>query len=316
MRKLLDYLATWPEDGRFQSHTIQKIGGGANNILYKVSGEDGDLAVKFTLRDGRRRAWREFQALQAVMAHSLAIAPLPVLLDETSYPQPVVVQTWLAGEVTAVPPQTDAEWHKLVQHHATLTQITPENTEVDLATGVVNFNGLADGLAQMQQQCATIPPEAQPAALKELMQWANQLPDDLPPAPLALCRVDANTLNFVRRMGAWASVDWENSGWGDPAFEMADLITHPAYLDVPLARWAWVAELYGELVGEETAVSRIKTYTSLMLIWWVARLARALYEIPRGLDERLVPRDPNWQQQAEQKLAIYTTRAFTAIKTP
>ena len=316
MRELINYLATWPEDGRFQSHTIQKISGGANNILYKVCGDEGDLAVKFTLRDGRNRARREFQALQAIQAHGLGIAPKPILLDESSYAQPVVVQSWLAGEVTAVPPQTDADWHKLVQHHVSLRQTRPENTPVKLAMGVVNFNGLADGLAQMQQQCAQIPPEAQPAALKELMQWANELPDDLPPAPLALCRVDANTLNFVRRAGAWASVDWENSGWGDPAFEMADLITHPAYLDVPLARWAWVAELYGELVGEETAVSRIKIYTSLMLIWWVARLVRALYEIPRGLDERLVPHDPNWQQQAEQKLAIYTTRAFTAIKAP
>ncbi|GJM41110.1 MAG: hypothetical protein DHS20C20_13920 [Ardenticatenaceae bacterium] len=270
--------------------------------------------MKFTLRDGRRRAWREFQALQAVQSHGLPIAPQPILLDESSYAQPVVVQRWLDGEVTAVPPKTDADWQKIVQHYAMLSQITAENTPVDLATGVVNFNGLASGLAQMQQQCAKIPPEAQPAPLKELMQWANQHPDALPPVPPALCRVDANTLNFVRRAGAWASVDWENSGWGDPAFEMADLITHPAYLDVPGSRWDWVAALYGELCGEETAVFRIRTYTSLMLIWWVARLARALYEIPRGLDERLVPRDPNWQQQTEQKLTIYTERACAAVE--
>ncbi|WP_420640620.1 phosphotransferase [Candidatus Leptofilum sp.] len=313
MRALLDYLTTWPEDGRYQSHTIQKIGGGANNILYKVCSDEGNFAVKFTLRDGRRRAWREFQTLKAVQSHGLAIAPKPILLDETSYPQPVVVQSWLDGEVTAVPPQTDADWQKLIQHYVSLSQITPQDTAVDLETAVINFNGVKNGVTQIQQQCAKVPASHQPAALKELVRWAKRLPDSLPLAPLALCRVDANTLNFVRRAGAWASVDWENSGWGDPAFEVADLITHPAYLDVPVARWEWVAELYGVLCGEETAVTRIHTYTTLMLIWWVTRLARTLYEIPRGLDERLVPRDPNWQQQAEQKLAIYAQRAFAAI---
>lgn len=161
MHQLLAHLATWPQNGRFQKYAYQQIGGGANNILYKVSGEDGTFAVKFTLRDGRRQAWREFQALTALQAHGLAIAPEPILLDEDSYPQPVVVQTWLDGEVTAV--------------------------------------------------------------------------------------------------------------------------------------------------------TRIQTYYPLMLIWWVARLARALYEIPRGQDQRLAPRDPDWQQQGEQKLAYYIQRAFAVM---
>jgi hypothetical protein len=41
----------------------------------------------------------------------------------------------------------------------------------------------------------------------------------------------------MRRAGAWASVDWENSGWGDAAFEIADMMTHPAYVTVPAALW-------------------------------------------------------------------------------
>jgi aminoglycoside phosphotransferase (APT) family kinase protein len=314
MRELLEYLATWPEDGRFQSHTYQKIEGGANNILYKVSGDEGDLAVKFTLRDGRRRAWREFQALQVVQSHGLAIAPEPILLDETSYPQPVVVQSWVEGAVTAVPPQTDADWQKLVQHYITLSQITPENTAVGLETAVINFHSVASGLAHIQQQLTAIPPDYQPAPLKRLVQWVSELTHDLPPAPMALCRVDANTLNFIRRSDAWASVDWENSGWGDPAFELADMITHPQFMDVPPERWAWVIALYGELCGEETAVTRVCTYYPLMLIWWVARLARALYEIPLGRDERLVPRDPNWQQATNEKMIRYTDLAFQAIR--
>jgi aminoglycoside phosphotransferase (APT) family kinase protein len=313
MHQLLAHLATWPEDGRFQSHTYRKISGGANNILYKVSGEDGDLAVKFTLRDGRRRAWREFQALTVLQAHSLAIAPEPVLLDEDSYPQPVVVQTWLDGQVTAVPPQTDAEWQPLVAHYATLSKITPQNTTVQLETAVINFNSVTNGVLQIERQRAAVPLDEQPEPLKKLVEIAHNLPRDLPPTISSLGRNDANTLNFIRQPGMWASVDWENSGWGDPAFEVVDMMTHPQFMTVPPERWDWVVALYAELCGEETAVTRIQAYYPLMLIWWVARLSRALYEIPRGKDKRLAPRDPNWQQQGEQKLATYIQRAFSVI---
>lgn len=313
MDQLLTHLATWPEDGRFQAHTYQKISGGANNILYKIVGEDGTFAVKFTLRDDRRRAWREFQALTVLQTHGLAIAAKPILLDESSYAQPVVVQEWLDGEVTAVPPQTDAAWRQLVAHYATLAKITPHHTGIEMEMAVINFNSVASGLNAIQQQCALVPPDAQPEALEPLLQAARRLPLDGPPAPLALCRVDANTLNFIRRPDVWASVDWENSGWGDPAFEIADLMTHPQYMAVSADWWDWVMNLYAELCGDDTAVTRIHAYYPLMLIWWVARLARALYEIPRGQDERLAPRDPDWQQQGEQKLAYYIQRAFSAI---
>jgi thiamine kinase-like enzyme len=129
-------------------------------------------------------------------------------------------------------------------------------------------------------------------------------------APLSLCRVDANILNFMRRPDHWVSVDWENSGWGDPAFEIADLISHPAYLTVPPERWAWVIDYYCALVDDRTAAQRIQVYQCLMLTWWVVRLVRSLYEIPRGLDQRLVARSPDWQAATELKYQYYLNRAW------
>ncbi|MBK8903950.1 MAG: aminoglycoside phosphotransferase family protein [Anaerolineaceae bacterium] len=313
MQPLLDHLATWPPDGRCQSYTYQQIHGGANNILYKVSGDVGDFAVKFTLRDGRRRAWREFQALKALQALDLHLAPQPIWLDEDRYAQPVVVQTWLEGEVTAVPPETDEAWRLLVAHYAALAQVMPANSEMELETAVINFHSVISGVEHIQKQCAAIPLHARSDELIQLVQAASRLSLKLPPARLALCRVDANTLNFVRRSGSWASVDWENSGWGDPTFEMVDLMTHPQYAAVPAERWEWVTQVYADLVGDQAAAVRIRTYYPLMLIWWVARLARMLYEVPLGRDDRLVARDPNWQQAAEEKMARYTNLAFQAI---
>ncbi len=43
------------------------------------------------------------------------------------------------------------------------------------------------------------------------------------------------------------------------------------------------------------------TQAIALLEGWVARLARYLYEVPRGKDERLVKREDNWQSDNEQK---------------
>src|SRR5207245_2756202 len=127
----------------------------------------------------------------------------------------------------------DGEWQRLLDHFLAIHSLTPASG-LALSPATLNMKSAADGIDRIWQQLAYIPASEQSAELRDLLQNVEQaqLPDW--PAPqLALCRVDPNTLNFVRRPGAWASVDWENAGWGDPAFELADLFTHPAYSSVP-----------------------------------------------------------------------------------
>jgi aminoglycoside phosphotransferase (APT) family kinase protein len=123
--------------------------------------------------------------------------------------------------------------------------------------------------------------------------------------PRGLVHSDPNMLNMIRRTPEWASVDWENSGWGDPAFEIADMITHPAFISVEPERWDWVIERYCVLTGSDQTVERIKIYIQILMVWWVARVARYLYEIPRGLDLRLAERPPYWEAEMQQKYDHY-----------
>jgi thiamine kinase-like enzyme len=129
-----------------------------------------------------------------------------------------------------------------------------------------------------------------------------------------LCHVDANFRNILRRPGQWSSVDWENSGWGDPAFEIAELMTHPAYLDIPASRWAWVADAYASRVDDPSVRERIDVYYRVLLVWWVARMARYLYETPRGLDQRLVQPAPGWEAAARRKYEWYVEAAQEQVK--
>jgi aminoglycoside phosphotransferase (APT) family kinase protein len=308
VRPLLDHLARGEDqpDGRWQDWQIRRIGGGRNNLLYRATGPQGDLVCKFTVLDGKDRTGREYGALVALREAGLRIAPAPILQDRSSYAQPVVVQTWLEGEVSAAPPATEAEWLKLLQHLALVHRVRPEGTAVYLRWATINACTVKEGRERVREQAARLPAEVRPTPLQALLrrfeafgfaEWLS--------APVRLCRLDNNVTNYIRRPGLWASVDWEYSGWGDPAFDVANLITHVAYLEVPASRWGWIAEAYQGLVEDATASQRIGVYCQILVVWWVARLTRYLYEIPRGLDQRLVDWPVGWEADIEAKYEHY-----------
>jgi Ser/Thr protein kinase RdoA (MazF antagonist) len=303
-----------PSDLAWRDWRIQRIGGGRNNLLYHANGPGGDFAVKFTIRDKRDRAGREYAGLRALRAAGLAIAPEPVLLDRKSYSQPVIVQTWLAGEVSAVPPASDDEWLGLLGHYVAHHSITKDISPVRLRRAVLNLRSVAEGRCAIRKQIGLIPQQAQPAEARCLLRRLEALEFPTWPAPpAALCHTDPNIRNFVRRVERWASVDWENSGWGDPAFDIADTLGHPAYLDVPAERWEWVIATYCALRQDAGAETRIRAYYPLMLVWWVARLARLRHDLSHGQDRRLVASPENWPDEVQAKYARYLERATLAI---
>lgn len=314
---LLDHLAVAPADrGDWAGWRLARVAGGANNLVYRATGEAADLAIKFTIRDERDRAGREFTALSVLWDAGLRLAPRPLLLERERYAQPVVVQSWLAGEVAADPPAGEADWRSLLGHYAALHRLTPSLAALPLRPATLPMTSAMEATRHIGAQAARIPARQQSAAVREALglvavaEWPSW------PAPdLALCRCDPTPTNFVRRPAAWASVDWENAGWGDPAFELADLMAHPTYAEIPAERWEWVIAQYVELHGGDAGMDgRIRAYAPLMLAWWVARLARYLYEIPRGLDPRLVERRAGWQENTLAMQRRYLERTRVAIR--
>ena len=312
---LLDHLGSSVAvaDGEWREWRVTRVDGAGNNLLYRASSAAHDLAIKFTIRDQRDRAGREYAALLALQSAGLAIAPEPLWLDRDRYPQPVVVQSWLEGIVLAAPPAGDHEWRCLIEHYLAIHTLTQAHSSSALPPAVLNMVSVADGLDRIRQQLAYIPEPEQPADLHDLIRNVEAAPwPDWPAPRLALCRNDPNTLNFVRRPNAWDSVDWENAGWGDPAFEIADLITHPAYAAVVSERWEWLIDAYCAQCDDSGAAIRIRVYQRLMLVWWVARLARTLYEVPRGGDQRLITRPSGWLADMRAKYEHYLALARAA----
>lgn len=302
----------------WQQWDIDAVAGGANNRVYRaVSREDGQaLAIKFYIRDVRDRAGREFAAL--TLLHQLGHVRVPQALwleQFADHPTlaPAVVQTWLSGEVNSNPPDNDADWRGLIEHLRAVHQVRPQPGRW-LSEVVLTMNSAAEGLRAIDEQMTLFPASAQPPALQRLRIAAEACTWPTWPKPQqCLCRGDTNTSNFVRTPAGWGSIDWEYAGWGDPAFEMADLMTMPPYQTVSESRWAWVLALYMADVADPYFELRVQTYRRIMLLWWMARFARALYEIPRQLDQRLAILDPSALANRQCDLDRYSQRAEAAF---
>ncbi len=289
---------------------ITPVTGGANALLYRVTRQPDDYAVKFTLCDERDRAGREYAALSALHQAGLRIAPEPIWLDRAQYTQPVVVQSWLDGKMLDGPPQSDFEWAALLEHYCAIHSVTPDRTAVALTSGVLNVSSGEAGKTLVREHSSRLPTDARPRSLRDLLvrfdHWSSA---SWPSPPRTLVRVDGNWRNFLCRGGSLASVDWEYSDWGDPAFELSELAIHPAYEGVPDSRWDQFTAAYAQRRGDPTLTLRVQTYTTIMLVWWVVRWARYLHEVPLGLDTRLVSRPEGWLAGVERQYQRYLAQA-------
>ncbi|MGC9335059.1 MAG: hypothetical protein ACP5JJ_12975 [Anaerolineae bacterium] len=170
LRCLLEYLdgEPGPHDGHWSDWQIRRIFGGRNNLLYRAAGPGADLAIKFTCADTWDRAGREYSALALLRQAGLDVAPEPVLLDCTSYRQPVV-QTWLPGDVGLVP-RTDDHWDGVVRHLAHVHSITPLVTDAQLPPCTIDARSPEQGKERVREQLALLPEEAQPERLCALVE--------------------------------------------------------------------------------------------------------------------------------------------------
>ncbi|MDQ6693059.1 MAG: aminoglycoside phosphotransferase family protein [Chloroflexota bacterium] len=295
----------------WQGWLIKPVGGFHTHPVFHARCHESALAVKFVASGSRDGAGREYESLLVLQKAGLDIAPEPLLLDRDSYTSPVVVTTWLDGEVRDEPLQSDEEWLLLARHLALVSSIRPESGYGSLRPSVVFLRSAEEARSRFEMQLSTIPPDALPTEVNELARRVRKL--DLPEwtAPrLSLIRCDPNILNFIRRPGAWGSVDWADSGWGDPAADMGDLMAHPAYISVPGTRWEWLADEYAALLGDANAPTRIGVYYRLTVAWWVASLATRLHRLSMGQSTgRYVGRPADWEGYLKSRYAQYIARA-------
>lgn len=306
--QLLKFLALARPQNALEWHEwhVTPVPGGANNLLYRIDRGAQKLAVKFSRRDKRKRARREAQALNALQSTQPPLAPRLLHYGHIMVDLDVTVQSWTPGEVSGQPPQKEEDWRALVAHYAALHSISHQQLPGTFLNAVLNADSHVGAKQLVFTQLSLIPTEAQPDTLRASIKKLDRRKAVVwPKPPKRFLRNDPNLLNFIRLPDGWISVDWENSGWGDPAFEIADLLAHPCYMSIPEQRRKWIVETYISFMEDEQAAERIQTYYEVLLTWWLTRLARMLYEVPRGLDQRLIERPAEWQVDIKARYEIY-----------
>jgi aminoglycoside phosphotransferase (APT) family kinase protein len=252
--------------------------------------------------DDRRRAWREWVALDRMRRAGPRLAPEPVAyLPDGPLPQPVVVYRWtegaaLTGQITSVQDLSELVLALRTIHRA------PDLPDIEPMIAYHQPPDYAGYLAEIRENVDRVQAWArrQESEAGPRPDWAADLPLLAPvigetatlaeqlvcasgmsgayPTP-ALIRVDGNLDNILRdACRRLTFVDWEYSGAGDPACDLAELRWHPGASHLPDEWWDVALDDYPPLPGDVEFQKRLALYNRLLPIWWVGRSALYLLE--------------------------------------
>jgi thiamine kinase-like enzyme len=314
---------TWSEQGL----KIVRIGGGGNNALFKVTQEDVSYACKLFVSDGRHRAWREYATLNLLDRVGLDIAPQPVWFDEscTTLPHPLVVYRWLLGSPPG-PTLTADQLSALLESIHRLHDCRPEDFQdpgiLEAWFHWFDFKPYQDELIDLMNVYgfwlkSNIPDgEKIFVRLVRLVEACNQYfrKIDLDPGresvKMSLCRVDPNLANTVwSPNGSIRWVDWEYSGWGDPALELAEIRWHASFENLGDAQHTWLRINYQPCEDDHDFQARVTAWDHLLAVRWPLLIARWLWSEQNGADRERLTHLQVDQSGQRARLENYLARA-------
>ena len=293
---------TWSDQGV----TVQRVSGGANNALYCVDVGGERIACKLCVNDERRRARREFEALRVLEATGLDVAPQPLWLDEscTVVSYPAVAYRWVSGSPLG-PELTSQQLAALVASLQRIHSVRPGDLAgyelsdawfhwfdfepyLDELRGLLSEHGpwLIDTERRGPELLARLERLVEDCAHVVRSSGADPRREQV---PRRLCRVDpglANALWCDDGRVRW--VDWEYSGWGDPALELADLRWHASLEGLSSPEHDWLRDSYRRPSGDAGFEERLAVWDRLIATRWACLILRWLWSAHAGPDrERL-----------------------------
>jgi hypothetical protein len=281
---------------------IERGGQGLNNTVYRVRVGSDVYACKVCVVDERQRARREWTALVALQAAGLQTAAEPIVFaPDGPLPQPVIACRWVSGSSLMAQALDDRDLAMLIcELEAIHGTPPPPGIEPLVAWG--QPSGYAVYLAEIQSSLDKVCRWAAAAGtdLGRLPNWVADLPARLPlfeqvaagaqatvaqagsdgTYPVkALVRLDGNPDNIVRDgTGQFVFIDWEYSGWGDAAYDLAELRWHPRNLQISQQRWENTLAGYRPHPDDPGFRARLAVYSQLVPAHWVGRSAVHLLE--------------------------------------
>ena len=307
--------------------TVRRVTGGFNNALYRVAVDGQSYVCKLCVADGRRRAAREHNTFRLLHAAGLELAPQPLWLDEscTVLPFPTVVYHWLPGRPLDSPP-TPRQLVALLEGYHNIHALRQRDYAqfgildawfhwLDFEPYLVELRGF---LAEYGTWLATAEPDGQDLRdrLARLVNGCTEAltATDVDPSresvPLCLCRVDPNLANGVwDDDGRLRWVDWEYSGWGDPALDLAELRWHAALEDLHAEQHRWLRDNYRRPSDDPAFDARVVVWDHIISTRWAFLVLRHLWSQYNGPDRVRLSQTPADPAQVRARLARFIGRA-------
>jgi len=304
---------------------IERGSQGLNNNLYRVRLGRDVYACKLFIVDEQQRARREWTALRSLQEAQLQAAPEPIAYaPDGPLPQPTIVYRWISGKKLTKGGVTDDDLTTLIANLNQIhqTQAAPNTRPLVAWHQPADF---ANYLAEIQAFVGRIRAWATDSRFvpNDLPAWATDPPTWLPLFEKALRLAknaiaqadtrgecshkalvwgDGNLDNVIRNeQEQLIFLNWESSGWGDPAYDLARLRWHPRASEISQTRWQAALNTYVPHPGDRYFRERLAVYSQLLPVWWVGRSALHLLEGAR-------------QAQSRQRLAMMPSRMYKSVR--
>lgn len=303
MRGLIDALQAAYANG-IQQHTtafsaygwtLTRAAGGYNGVVFHAHSQKSrqrDLAVKITQRDIRTRAEREYAAtgaLSSVGHGEVCPQPLCLLHDMPELPGEIVISEWLSGEPMehAPAPDDSAAWNAILDTLSLIHNLTPEDTPFKIQDAVMPVRHPADLLTVLDQRVQRLPADEQLGGITRsqldavLQRLYAVTPQQWLIAPrFTLIHGDCHPANMLRdtREGALKIrlVDWENAGWADAAYEIANLMSVWRCFDLPDEHRQRIFHLHSISVDDPHLIERAWLYARIINVHWLVMMTTFL----------------------------------------
>jgi aminoglycoside phosphotransferase (APT) family kinase protein len=308
---------------------VHRVSGGSNNALYKVETDGQCCAVKLCVADGRRRAAREYGVLLLLHRAGLDLAPQPLGLDEscTVVPFPAVVYHWLRGKSLG-PTPTVRELTVLLEGYHSMHALHRDEHVSSVGNPLdawfhwfdfeVYLAELHDFLAEYGSWLATTELDG-PYLRERLAQLVDGCAETIRTTSVdpscesvrrCLCRVDPNLTNTVLdESGRLRWVDWEYSGWGDPALDLAELRWHAALSGLSELQQDWLRENYRRPSDDLGFQDRLAVWDRLLATRWPFLVLRMLWSTHNGSDRVRLTRPDVDPVALRERLVRFIERA-------
>jgi thiamine kinase-like enzyme len=310
------------ENGKYGYH-FQRPQEGYNGIVHQATNADGQqFAVKIARQDARQRAWREYTVTKALHdADITTICPKPVCLfrDIEAVNGDVLVSEWLAGTTLSVAPSADEQdkWQKILNGLQLAHSLTPDKTTAEILAAIAPVRNPEDLLAIIRKRLSRLPEHK--SGYLEYEQVANvvdRLHQRVPhywqdEPPLTLIHCDFHPANMIWHDGQVRFVDWENSGWADPAFDVSNMTTFWRYADLPEAHHQWLQQTYAKMTNDPTLPDRVRIYAMIQTVHWVVNytmfIAQKWDSRPQGVHRFSAEFELKWQKHYWEKAQALVT---------